>query len=139
METFFDSRIDLLQRRLQKHSDRLKSKAQEAFKIKDLSGDLLSENFDREVKDFKLKVRDVSCCAAVGVYSRPPSLPMLIQRKPGFDAYIDPRSDMAFCQGRTDARKGLVLLQCYDSPYLGSALWDRSTVRPTLLLSHHLT
>ncbi|KII95941.1 hypothetical protein PLICRDRAFT_96682 [Plicaturopsis crispa FD-325 SS-3] len=56
METFFDSRIDLLQRRLQKHSDRLKSKAQEAFKIKDLSGDLLSENFDREVKDFKLKV-----------------------------------------------------------------------------------
>jgi len=53
METYFDSRIDLIQRSWQKHSDRLKI---ETFKIKDLSGDLLPGNFDREVRNFKLKV-----------------------------------------------------------------------------------
>ena len=60
METYFDSRIDLIQRSLQKHSDRLKMRAEETletFKIRDLSGDLLAENFDREVRSFKLKVR----------------------------------------------------------------------------------
>ncbi|KZP13096.1 hypothetical protein FIBSPDRAFT_921728 [Athelia psychrophila] len=62
METYFDSHLDLLQRRLQKHSDRLKSKAEEALKFRSPSGvdllnkDLLTENFDREVNKFKLKV-----------------------------------------------------------------------------------
>ena len=56
METYFDSHVDLLQRRLQKHSDRLKMKAEETFKMRDLSGDLLAENFEKEVKNFKLKV-----------------------------------------------------------------------------------
>jgi hypothetical protein len=56
METFFDSRIDLLQRHIQKHSDRLKSKAEEALKKRVQSGDLLAENFDREVKNFKLRI-----------------------------------------------------------------------------------
>ena len=61
VETYFDSHVDLLQRQLQKHSDRLKLKAEETFKIKDLkikdlSGDLLSENFEREMKSFKLRV-----------------------------------------------------------------------------------
>ncbi|KAG1756090.1 hypothetical protein EDB19DRAFT_1902266 [Suillus lakei] len=56
METFFDSRLDLLQRQIQKHSDRLKTKAEEALKKRVQSGDLLAENFDREVKNFKLKV-----------------------------------------------------------------------------------
>ncbi|KAK7060168.1 hypothetical protein VNI00_000932 [Paramarasmius palmivorus] len=56
METYFDSHVDLLQRKLQKHSDRLKMKAEETFKIRDLSGDLLAENFEKEVKNFKLKV-----------------------------------------------------------------------------------
>ncbi|KAG1773853.1 hypothetical protein EDD22DRAFT_3509 [Suillus occidentalis] len=56
METFFDSRLDLLQRQIQKHSDKLKSKAEEALKKRVQSGDLLAENFDREVKNFKLKV-----------------------------------------------------------------------------------
>lgn len=59
VETYFDSHVDLLQRKLQKHSDRLKMKAEE-FKIRDLSGDLLAENFDREFKNFKLKVRVAS-------------------------------------------------------------------------------
>jgi hypothetical protein len=52
METYFDSRIDLLQRQLQKHSDRLKIRA-ERFRIRNLSGDSLSKN---EIKYFKLKV-----------------------------------------------------------------------------------
>ncbi|KAJ7667640.1 hypothetical protein DFH06DRAFT_1183131 [Mycena polygramma] len=56
VETYFDSHVDLLQRRLQKHSDRLKMKAEETFKIRDLSGDVLAENFEREFKGFKLKV-----------------------------------------------------------------------------------
>lgn len=66
VETYFDSHVDLLQRKLQKHSDRLKLKAEETFKIKDLkikdlkikdlSGDLLAENLEREIKNFKLKL-----------------------------------------------------------------------------------
>ncbi|KAG1866918.1 hypothetical protein F4604DRAFT_1585225 [Suillus subluteus] len=56
METFFDSRLDLLQRQIQKHSDRLKLKAEEALKKHVQSGDLLVENFDCEVKNFKLKL-----------------------------------------------------------------------------------
>jgi hypothetical protein len=56
VETYFDSHVDLLQRKLQKHSDRLKMKAEETFKIRDLSGDLLAENFEREFKHFRLKV-----------------------------------------------------------------------------------
>lgn len=63
METYFDSHLDLLQRSLQKHRDRLKSKAEEALKFRSPSGvdilskEVLTENFDREVKNFKLKVR----------------------------------------------------------------------------------
>ncbi|KAJ3723046.1 hypothetical protein C8R42DRAFT_665133 [Lentinula raphanica] len=58
METFFDSHVDLLQRKLQRHSDRLKMKAEEALKMRDFSvaGDQIAENFEKEVKSFKLKV-----------------------------------------------------------------------------------
>ncbi|KAJ7873355.1 hypothetical protein B0H14DRAFT_146196 [Mycena olivaceomarginata] len=56
VETYWDSHVDLLQRRLQKHSDRLKMRAEETFKIRDLSGDLLAENFEREFKSFRLRV-----------------------------------------------------------------------------------
>ncbi|KAI0080689.1 hypothetical protein K474DRAFT_1589163 [Panus rudis PR-1116 ss-1] len=71
METFFDSRLDLLQRRLSKHSDRLKIKAEETLdnvlkkdifkkdvftKIKSPSGDLVSDNLERELQKFKLKM-----------------------------------------------------------------------------------
>ncbi|KDR65779.1 hypothetical protein GALMADRAFT_217400 [Galerina marginata CBS 339.88] len=64
-ETYFDSHIDLLQWRLLKHSDELKLKAEAAFriselklKIKDLSGVLLAENLERDIKSFKLKERN---------------------------------------------------------------------------------
>jgi hypothetical protein len=60
METYFDARLDLIQRTLTKHSDRLKMKAEGALndvlKMKPPSGDDLAENFDREVQKFRLKV-----------------------------------------------------------------------------------
>jgi hypothetical protein len=60
-ETFFDSHVDLLQRRLQKQGDKLRSRADQlgtSLKLRrtGLSRDALSENFDREVKRMKLKV-----------------------------------------------------------------------------------
>ncbi|KAJ2930217.1 hypothetical protein H1R20_g6857, partial [Candolleomyces eurysporus] len=54
-ETYFDSHVDLFQRKIQKQSERFKMKAAERFKIKDLSGDLLAENLDKELKEIKLK------------------------------------------------------------------------------------
>lgn len=67
METYFDSRLDLLQRNLAKHSDRLKIKADKAFqemfkkdfvnKLKSPSGEILADNLEREMQKFKLKVR----------------------------------------------------------------------------------
>ncbi|RXW16000.1 hypothetical protein EST38_g9857 [Candolleomyces aberdarensis] len=54
-ETYFDSHVDLFQRKIQKQSERLKMKAAERFKIKDLSGDLLAENLDKELKEIKFK------------------------------------------------------------------------------------
>lgn len=56
VETYFDSHVDLLQRKLQKHSDRLKLKAEETFKMREISGDLLAENLEREIKNMKMKV-----------------------------------------------------------------------------------
>ncbi|KAJ3523084.1 hypothetical protein NM688_g8784 [Phlebia brevispora] len=66
METYFDSRIDLLQRNLAKHSDRLKVKADKAFqemfkkdfvnKLKSPSGEILADNLEREMQKFKIKV-----------------------------------------------------------------------------------
>ena len=49
--------MDLLERRLKKHSDKLKMRAEEAFKFKAPSGDLFaSKDIDREVQKWKLKV-----------------------------------------------------------------------------------
>lgn len=57
METFFDARIDLIQRALTKHSDRLKIRAEEAMnKMKTPAGEDLAENLDREMQKFRLKV-----------------------------------------------------------------------------------
>ena len=58
METFFDARIDLIQRTLTKHSDRLKVRAEEAMsKMKAPAGEELAENLDREMQKFKFNVR----------------------------------------------------------------------------------
>ncbi|KAK7695582.1 hypothetical protein QCA50_000218 [Cerrena zonata] len=66
METYFDSRLDLIQRQLSKHSDRLKMKAEEKFndvfkkdvltKLKSQSGDLLPDNVEKEMQKFRLKM-----------------------------------------------------------------------------------
>ncbi|KAM6495696.1 Protein of unknown function (DUF2838) domain containing protein [Amanita muscaria] len=56
LETYFDSHVDLLQRKLQKHSDRIKMRAEETFKIREISGDQLAENIEREFKNFKLRL-----------------------------------------------------------------------------------
>lgn len=62
METYFDSRLDLLQRNLAKQGDKLKMKADQAFQdivkrrqMKSPSGENLA-NLDRELQKFKLKV-----------------------------------------------------------------------------------
>ena len=48
--------MDLLERRIKKHSDRLKMKAEEAFNFKHASGDLLkTKDIEREVQKFKIK------------------------------------------------------------------------------------
>lgn len=67
METYFDSRIDLLQRNLAKQSDKLKMKADRAFQdllkkdiikqMKSPSGEVLTDNLEREMAKFKLRVR----------------------------------------------------------------------------------
>lgn len=61
METYFDSRVDLLQRRLQKQTDRLKMRAEEVGKeIRKIrspgSGEPLADNWDREMQKMKLKM-----------------------------------------------------------------------------------
>jgi hypothetical protein len=64
LETYWDSRMDLLQRNISKRKDKLKMRAElalnEIFKGKPPSPDLLAENFEREVVKLKLKV----CCIA---------------------------------------------------------------------------
>ncbi|KDQ64961.1 hypothetical protein JAAARDRAFT_52883 [Jaapia argillacea MUCL 33604] len=62
LETYFDSRIDLLQRRLVKQTDKLKMKADQAFKMGDFkikppAGDILPEQLEKEIAKFKLKVQ----------------------------------------------------------------------------------
>ena len=63
IETFFDSRMDLLERRLKKHYDKLKLRAEEASKFKPPSGELFAagKDIDKEVQKFKLKVNFITC------------------------------------------------------------------------------
>jgi hypothetical protein len=57
LETFFDARIDLIQRALTEHRGRLRIRAEEAMnKMKTPAGEDLAENLDREMQKFKIKV-----------------------------------------------------------------------------------
>ncbi|TFY58690.1 hypothetical protein EVG20_g8054 [Dentipellis fragilis] len=60
LETYFDSGIDLLQRNLTKHTDKLKLKAETAItdvlKRHRPTPEALSENFEREVQKFRMRV-----------------------------------------------------------------------------------
>jgi hypothetical protein len=69
METFFDSRIDLLQRNLSKRTDKLKLRAELKFndilKSKPPSPEALSENFEKEMQKLRLKVHPPPACTVV--------------------------------------------------------------------------
>lgn len=57
LETYWDSRMDLLERRIKSQSERLKSRANEHLaKIKTPSGDKYARDIENEVKRFKVKV-----------------------------------------------------------------------------------
>jgi|SRR6267142_845976 len=60
METYWDARMDLLQRNISRRKDRLKMRAElalnEIFKGKPPSPDVLAENFEREVIRLRQKV-----------------------------------------------------------------------------------
>ncbi|KAJ3772391.1 hypothetical protein FB446DRAFT_736792 [Lentinula raphanica] len=58
LETYLDSHVDLFQRQLQRHSDRLRTKAEDILKMREFSsaGDNVVGNLERELKAFKLKV-----------------------------------------------------------------------------------
>ncbi|KAI0273878.1 hypothetical protein BGY98DRAFT_997995 [Russula aff. rugulosa BPL654] len=60
LETYWDARMDLLQRNISRRKDRLKMRAEvalnEIFKGKPPSPEALAENFEREVARLKLKV-----------------------------------------------------------------------------------
>jgi hypothetical protein len=60
LETYWDARMDLLQRNISKRKDKLKMRAElalnEIFKGKPPSPEALAENFEREVARLKLKV-----------------------------------------------------------------------------------
>lgn len=127
VETYFDSHVDLIQRKLQKqlqkHSDRLKLKAEE-FKIKDLSGDLLAENFEREIKNFKLKVRYKLAISPLKNFN-------LVNLK-DFHPYGLLGCIMAVCKGRPHTREGFILLRCHDPPLLRFDVWNASRVRTNI-------
>jgi len=60
LETYWDARMDLLQRNISKRKDKLKLRAEvalnEILKVKSPSPDVLAENFEREVAKLRLKV-----------------------------------------------------------------------------------
>ncbi len=53
--------MDLLERQLKKHSDKLKMRAEETFKIKSTYGEIFTtKDIEKELQKFKLKVRVMS-------------------------------------------------------------------------------
>ena len=84
METYWDARMDLLQRNISRRKDKLKMRAEvalnEILKGKPASPEVLAENFEREVARLKLKVcclEDRSCqlpsvCRSPSVWYRCP-------------------------------------------------------------------
>lgn len=105
---------------MQKQRDKLKLKAEETFKIKDLSGDLLAENFEREIKNFKLKV----------CLSRPEPRSNLII--PDIDPHGQAHRLVAVCKGRSHPREGLLLFWRHDPPFLRPHVWNAPRVRVIL-------
>jgi hypothetical protein len=123
METYFDSRIDLIQRRLQKHGDGLKRRAQEAFKINNVSGELIPEHLERELKEFRTKVRLwFSPCSRIQLNRKIIALKDIVAHKLSF-CY------MAFRQGCTNPRQGHLFLWCHVTAWNCSVIWYSTSVR----------
>ena len=103
LETFFDARIDLIQRTLTKHSDRLKTRAEVAMnKMKSPSGEDLAENLDREMQKFKLKVC-MSIISHPGVFpDYHDGWPRLFVRGVGSTTVDEALLDVAFDEGCSD-------------------------------------
>ncbi|KAF8826666.1 hypothetical protein HHX47_DHR5000109 [Lentinula edodes] len=130
METFFDSHVDLLQRKLQRHSDRLKMKAEEALKMRDFSaaGDQLAENFEKEVKSFKLKVGRNTL----------PDLVLLIVSFLGVLTDDQACELMAISKGCPNAREDFLFLRCYVSVIFCVNVWASSSVRPPINVAYFI-
>ena len=127
-ETYFDSHVDLFQRKIQKQSERLKMKAAERFKIKDLSGDLLAENLDKELKEIKLKVRAPRVFGLDQVLTVEPHLILVcIVRNP----HVLVSDDMAVCASCQDPRESLLFLRCHELTVHCLDFWPRAPVRHT--------
>ncbi|KZW03895.1 hypothetical protein EXIGLDRAFT_758211 [Exidia glandulosa HHB12029] len=57
LETYWDARVDLLERNLKKHSDKIKLRAEEALKrTRPPSGELMPKDLEREIQKFKLRI-----------------------------------------------------------------------------------
>lgn len=57
METYWDARVDLLERNLKKHSDKIKLRAEEALKrTRTPTGELVAKDLEREIQKFKIKI-----------------------------------------------------------------------------------
>lgn len=122
IETYFDSRLDLLERRLKKHGDMLKIRAEEALKkTKTPIGEFrYSVDLEKEMQKFKLRVRLCTCRAAPRGNSSSTS---------GIDAYDHAVSDVAVHQGRSDPREDFFLPWRHGSRGFGAHVWSGTRVR----------
>jgi hypothetical protein len=62
METFFDSRLDLLQRQLQKQTEKLKTRAEDVIRTSAKIRTPGGEELNLEVQKLRLRVRPPSLC-----------------------------------------------------------------------------
>jgi hypothetical protein len=81
METFFDSRIDLLQRHLAKQTVKLKTRAEEVIKTRKVRTPG-GEELDREVQKIKLKVRTLRLVSNALTHALPRCLLVLLTSRP---------------------------------------------------------
>jgi hypothetical protein len=93
-------------------------KAEVALKKRAQSGDI-AENFDREIKNFKLKVPFNHRRAM----SRLSSLAYA-----GFRTYAITCLVVALREGSTDTRKGVILLRRYVAVIFCTSVWDGTSV-----------
>lgn len=105
--------MDLLERRLKKQTDKLKLRAEEAFKLKAPSGDIfVAKELEREVQKFKLKVLSLFIKKNL-MFGRSSERDDAHASRAiaGFDAYDEPGYRLAVCESRPDSGETVVLLR----------------------------